>query len=664
MRFNKAAAGALVAGASLAQAQEYCSDRSTIVVTEYVTLPGPVSSTPVSAASTPLSSDVEGANSSPPDETTSVQIVTITPVPATSTPPMTTSTIYSTTSSVNAEGSTVYQTAYSTTTVCPVTESAASEGELTTHISSTQYTTELHTITQCSECTSTPSPTQWTTSTIYTTSASVDATGGTVYITVPHTTTVCPVTATELPTISSTSTTQVTSTISSKCTNTRTVTVDPEPVTVTVTPSASASGAADGVVGAAAYEPSSSSLISVAVDTPVYTPAPVAAATAGVDGASGASSSSVAVDTPVYTPAPVEPSSSSVAVDTPVYTPAPVESSSVSVAVDTPVYTPAPVAASTPAIAAGVDGASGASSSVAVDTPVYTPVYTPSVAVDTPIYTPAPVVETPSVAVDTPVYTPAPSSSAPAVSVESVASSSSIVTPSSSVAQSTFVTSSAPAATSSDAGLIGTVGGTVTSLTEAVTGEATYYTGDVSAGTCSFTGYSLPASIFGTALSDSNWDDASNCGACVNIKGPSGSSITAMIVDQCPGCGDNHLDLFQEAFTELSALATGVIDVTWEIVECGISTPLTLANKDGASEYWFSMQVVNSNLPVKSLSVSVDGGSTWTETTRTTYNFFEYEQGFGTTTVDVKITSSTGKEVIQKNVTVGSSTSHECDSNF
>lgn len=113
MRFNKAVAGALVAGAGLAHAQdEFCSERSTLVVTEYVTLPGPVASTPSPVAS----SSVDG---SVPDETTQVQVVTIKPVPATSTPapPMTTSTVYSTTSSVNTNGEVVYQTISQYTTV-------------------------------------------------------------------------------------------------------------------------------------------------------------------------------------------------------------------------------------------------------------------------------------------------------------------------------------------------------------------------------------------------------------------------------------------------------------------------------------------------------------------------------------------------------------------
>ncbi len=62
-----------------------------------------------------------------------------------------------------------------------------------------------------------------------------------------------------------------------------------------------------------------------------------------------------------------------------------------------------------------------------------------------------------------------------------------------------------------------------------LSGQATYYGGNVAGGTCSFSTYTLPASIYGTALSDSNWDDAENCGACVSVTGPDGNSITAMV---------------------------------------------------------------------------------------------------------------------------------------
>jgi hypothetical protein len=66
------------------------------------------------------------------------------------------------------------------------------------------------------------------------------------------------------------------------------------------------------------------------------------------------------------------------------------------------------------------------------------------------------------------------------------------------------------------------------------------------------------------------------------------------------------------------------------------------------------MQVVNANEAVASLEVSTDGGSTWHGTTRQYYNFFENSAGFGTSTVDVRITGASGKSVVVKNVGVSS----------
>lgn len=69
-------------------------------------------------------------------------------------------------------------------------------------------------------------------------------------------------------------------------------------------------------------------------------------------------------------------------------------------------------------------------------------------------------------------------------------------------------------------------------------GEATYYGGNVQGGACSFSTYTLPSGIFGTALSDSNWSNSAECGGCVSVKGPNGNSITAMV---------NH-DLFPDTW--------------------------------------------------------------------------------------------------------------------
>lgn len=203
-----------------------------------------------------------------------------------------------------------------------------------------------------------------------------------------------------------------------------------------------------------------------------------------------------------------------------------------------------------------------------------------------------------------------------------------------------------------------------TSSTATNKGEATFYGGNVAGGMCSFTGYTIPSGIYGTALSDSNWAGAANCGACVQVTGPSGTKIKAMVVDQCPGCGTNHLDLFPDAFSKLADPSKGVINVSWQVVPCGITSPIVLKNKEGTSKYWFSMQVMNSNEPVSKLEVSTDGGSSWKSTTRKDYNYFENPSGFGTDSVDVKVTSTTGASIVVKGVSIAASSTKTGGSNF
>lgn len=76
------------------------------------------------------------------------------------------------------------------------------------------------------------------------------------------------------------------------------------------------------------------------------------------------------------------------------------------------------------------------------------------------------------------------------------------------------------------------------------------------------------------------------------------------------------------------------------------------------------MQVVGASEAVASLEVSTDGGSTWQQTTRQAYNFFENSSGFGTTTVAVRVTSASGGTVTVSNVKVASDAQTTASSNF
>ena len=262
--------------------------------------------------------------------------------------------------------------------------------------------------------------------------------------------------------------------------------------------------------------------------------------------------------------------------------------------------------------------------------------------------------------------TPAPSTYVPGQSYGSPSSTSSAAIPTSETpaAAETSSISQAPAATSPTVEAKA-ASAQATSSAGSKSGEATFYGGNTSGGKCSFdSGYTLPAGLFGTALSDSNWANAGNCGACVSVTGPAGNSIKAMITDECPGCGTNHLDLYPDAFKKLADPSKGVIPISWDFVACGITSPIVLKNKSGTSPYWFSMQVVNSNVAVKSLEVSTDGGKTWKATTRQTYNYFENSAGFGTQTVDVRVTSTGGQSIVVKSVSVASTSTKTASSNF
>ncbi|KAK1815845.1 hypothetical protein LTR12_009730 [Friedmanniomyces endolithicus] len=182
-----------------------------------------------------------------------------------------------------------------------------------------------------------------------------------------------------------------------------------------------------------------------------------------------------------------------------------------------------------------------------------------------------------------------------------------------------------------------------------LSGQATFYGGNVHGGTCSFSTYTLPSELYGTALSDSNWDDAGNCGGCVAVT-YGGKTVTAMIVDECPGCGTNHLDLFPTAFSALASPSAGVIDVTWDYVPCPVTGPLQIHMKSGVSEYWFSAQVVNAHRRTSKMEVSTNQGASWTTATRMTYNFFEISSGVGANSAWVRVTSQTGTTVVVKNV--------------
>lgn len=195
-----------------------------------------------------------------------------------------------------------------------------------------------------------------------------------------------------------------------------------------------------------------------------------------------------------------------------------------------------------------------------------------------------------------------------------------------------------------------------------ITGTSTWYGGNLAGGNCMFSAYTLPSGIYGTAYSGAKWSSAANCGSCIQVTGPKGT-IKAMIVDQCHECVEGHLDLFPDAFTAVGG-TDGTVSTSYKFIPCGITSPIWIRNKEGTSQWWFSMQVVNHNQPIKSLEVSTDSGKTWTATTRKDYNFWENPNGFRVETTQVRVTATTGKSIVITNVGTTAGAKYSATSNF
>lgn len=127
--------------------------------------------------------------------------------------------------------------------------------------------------------------------------------------------------------------------------------------------------------------------------------------------------------------------------------------------------------------------------------------------------------------------------------------------------------------------------------------------------------------------------------------------MLSQIVDQCPGCGPNHLDLFEDAFVQLAPKSKGIINTDWHYVPCPhVAGPLSIHMKSGVSPYWFSAQVVNGKRRTAKLEVSTNKGKSWQQAKRTEYNFFEITSGVGASSAWIRVTSRSGSKVVVQDV--------------
>jgi hypothetical protein len=153
---------------------------------------------------------------------------------------------------------------------------------------------------------------------------------------------------------------------------------------------------------------------------------------------------------------------------------------------------------------------------------------------------------------------------------------------------------------------------------------------------------SPPADGLFVALSPDEYDSAAACGGYLEVHGPDGS-VRVEVIDQCPGCGDGHIDLSEAAFSAIAPLNAGLINVTYQpLVNPSLPGPISLLAKQGSSQYWLALLAMNTGDPLASVQVQSESGSGWYNLVRASYNYWVAQSGAGPGPFTVRLTDTQG----------------------
>lgn len=176
-----------------------------------------------------------------------------------------------------------------------------------------------------------------------------------------------------------------------------------------------------------------------------------------------------------------------------------------------------------------------------------------------------------------------------------------------------------------------------------VTGQATFYTLQGGGGNCSYPG--PPANRLYAAVSPAEYAKAAACGGMLDVAGPLGT-VRVTVIDQCPECKLGHIDLSAEAFARIAKPSDGLVPVTYTVVRNPAPAgDLAFRIQEGASQYWFSLLVINNGNPLAKVEVHGPSGG-WLNLTRADYNYWIYEPGAGPGPFSVRVTDVLGNVAV------------------
>lgn len=182
---------------------------------------------------------------------------------------------------------------------------------------------------------------------------------------------------------------------------------------------------------------------------------------------------------------------------------------------------------------------------------------------------------------------------------------------------------------------------------QVIKGQATLYELQSGGGNCSYP--SPPAGDLYVALSPGEYAAAAACGGYLDVTGPKGT-VRVKVVDQCPECQAGHVDLSRAAFARVADPGKGLVGVTYRpLANPRVGRPLSFRVKEGSSQWWLALLVIDHGNPLTSVEVKTTGG-TWRKLARADYNYWIAESGVGQGPFTVRVTDTRGHRVTANRV--------------
>ncbi|WP_327587601.1 expansin EXLX1 family cellulose-binding protein [Nonomuraea sp. NBC_00507] len=182
---------------------------------------------------------------------------------------------------------------------------------------------------------------------------------------------------------------------------------------------------------------------------------------------------------------------------------------------------------------------------------------------------------------------------------------------------------------------------------KATRGKATLYELQSGGGNCSYP--SPPADNLYVALSPREYAAAAACGGYLNVTGPKGT-VRVKVVDQCPECPAGHIDLSRTAFARVVDPGKGTAVVSYRPVgNPRVGRPLSFRVKEGSSQWWLALLVIDHGNPLASVEVKAAGGA-WRKLARADYNYWIAQSGAGQGPFAVRVTDTRGHRVTANGV--------------